>query len=115
MQRRATARKGHLIKKIASTLTGTLLVVVPRVNLVEDIAERLGGCSVYCASLKRKEIGRVTVGTIQSLRKISNKADLVIFDEVHNYKDEEIESFNCRYVIGLTATPFNSNGFIYND
>ncbi len=95
-------------------MKGSLLVIVPRVNLVADISERIGPeTSVYCASLKRKEIGKITVATIQSIGKKSVTFDCVIFDEVHNYKDEVLDSFDCRFKIGLTATPFTSSGWIY--
>jgi superfamily II DNA or RNA helicase len=107
--------KGELIRKIAEKMSGTLLVVVPKVNLVSDIAERIGDCSIYCASLGKKEIGKITVGTIQSLRKIANKSDVLIIDEAHNFKDELIESFDSKFKIGFTATDFDQRGFIHGE
>lgn len=108
--------KGHLIKKIAKTLKGTMLVIVPRVNLVSDIAERIGDeANVYCASLGRKEEGKIIVGTIQSLSKKIIEADLIVMDEAHNYTQETLDSLNYKYLIGLTATPFTNQGFIYGN
>jgi len=104
--------KGHLIKLIAESIKTTMLVIVPRVNLVRDLSQRTGG-SVYCASLGKKEIGIVTIATKQSLKEIS--ADLIILDECHSYTDEflELVRSNCRYMIGLTATPIRQDGYIY--
>jgi hypothetical protein len=103
--------KGHLIKLISKTVKGTMLVVAPRVNLVRDLAQRTGG-SIYCASLCQKEIGKVTIATKQSIKDVS--ADLVILDEAHNYTEEFLETIDAKWIIGLTATPWNNNGYVYN-
>ena len=104
--------KGELIRLISNSIKTSLLVVVPRVNLVRDLAQRTGG-SIYCASLKEKNIGKVTIATKQSLKGV--KADVVIVDEAHNASDEFLNSIDANYIIGLTATPFGDGGFIYGE
>lgn len=104
--------KGHLIKLISLTIKTNMLVIVPRVNLVRDLAQRTGG-SIYCASLGKKEIGKVTIATKQSLKDI--KADVIILDECHSYSQEFLEKCknSCNYLIGLTATAYTQDGYIY--
>lgn len=106
--------KGHLIRLISNSIKTNMLVIVPRVNLVRDLAERTGG-SIYCASLGKKEIGKVTIGTKQSLKEIDH-FDLIILDEAHNYKNEYLENIQqkCKFLIGFTATDWRDNGFIWN-
>lgn len=108
--------KGRILKMIAETLKDdmTMLVIVPRVNLVIDISQRTSG-SIYCASLGKKDIGRITVATKQSLKEI--KADLICLDEVHTYSEEFLHKVknSCKYLIGLTGTPYTSDGYIYGE
>ena len=104
--------KGHLIKLISETIKTSMLVIVPRVNLVRDLSQRTGG-EIFCATLGEKNIGKITIATKQSLKEI--KADLIILDECHSYSDEFLEKVesSCRYLIGLTATPYSSEGYIH--
>lgn len=112
---RATFGKGHLIKLVAESLKEgfTMLVIVPRVNLVRDLAQRTGG-SIYCATLGKKEIGKVTIATKQSIKKVS--ADIIWADECHSYTDEFLHECkdNCKYLIGTTATDWTANGYIWD-
>lgn len=98
---------------IAERSTTSVLVIVPRVNLVRDLAQRTGG-SIYCATLGKKEIGKITVATKQSLKEI--KADLIILDECHSYSNEFLEKVksSCRFLIGMTATDYNQEGYIHD-
>ena len=106
--------KGHLIKKISEGLKSNLIVIVPRVNLVEDIAGRIGDCSIFCAALGKKEIGKITVSTKQSIEKLAViDSDLIILDECHSYKDSFLDKIKSKFVIGFTATPFDDEGFIW--
>jgi len=89
-----------------------VLVIVPRVNLVRDLAQRTGG-SIYCASLGEKTVSKITVATKQSLKEID--AELLILDEVHSYPQEFIESLKFKFIIGFTATPWRNDGYIYNE
>ena len=107
--------KGHLIRLISESLKegSTLLVIVPRVNLVRDLAQRTGG-EVYCATLGKKDMGQITVATKQSLKDINS--DIVVLDEAHSYSEEflmECKS-NCKYLIVFTATAWTSDGYIWD-
>ena len=72
-------------------------------------------CSIYSASLNRKEINRITFATIGSVMNHLHDFDVfkfIIIDECHlvnpgegQYK-EFIEAVEGRKVVGLTATPF---------
>lgn len=101
-----------------------ILVLTHRAKLVEQDAEkfeRLGlPASVYCAELKRKEIGQFTLGTILSVaRHTAEFADfhLVIVDEVQMVNNESEGSYRKflaalpkAKVVGLSATPFRLKG-----
>lgn len=106
--------KGHLIKLIAKSLKEdmTMLVIVPRVNLVRDLAQRTNG-SIYCATLKEKKLSKITIATKQSLKEIT--ADLIILDEAHTYKKDFLDSLNGKYkfILGLTATDWRNDGHIW--
>lgn len=107
--------KGQLIKLISQSIKKDMLVIVPRVNLVKDLANRTGG-SIYCASLGEKTISKCTIATKQSLKEI-DFFDLIIADEAHNYKNDYLEDLlkKCNYLIGFTATDWRDNGYIWND
>lgn len=104
--------KGELIRLITSNSKTTVLVIVPRVNLVRDLAQRTGG-SIYCATLGKKEVGKITIATKQSIKNV--KADIVIVDEAHNYPEYWLKQIDSKYIVGMTATPFNDSGFIYGE
>lgn len=101
-----------------------ILVLTHRAKLVEQDTEkfeRLGlPASVYCAELKRKEIGQFTLGTILSVaRHAAEFADfhLVIVDEVQMVNNESEGSYRKflaalpkAKVVGLSATPFRLKG-----
>jgi superfamily II DNA or RNA helicase len=108
--------KGHLIKLMSKTAK-ELLVIVPKVTLVEDIAQRIESAgvevSIYCASLGKKERGKVTVATKQSIEKGDISSSFIILDEAHRYNEGFLAKLDAKYILGLTATPFDANGFIY--
>jgi DNA repair protein RadD len=73
--------------------------------------------SIYNAGLNRKEFGKVTIASIQSLARCNNrpKFDIVILDEAHSFAINDIESqirkvLSDELVIGFTATPFDLFG-----
>lgn len=101
-----------------------ILVLTHRAKLVEQDAEKfekLGiPANVYCAGLKRKEVGQFTVGTILSVSKHAElfaDTDLVIVDELQYISNEEEGSYrkflsqlgNAK-VVGLSATPYRLKG-----
>lgn len=107
--------KGSIIKIIAEKLkeNHTLITVVPRVNLVSDLSARKK-CDIYCSSLGKKEFGKITVATKQSLPD-DFYANVILADECHQYKDDYLKYLKskCDFLIGFTATPFTMNGLIY--
>lgn len=101
-----------------------ILVLAHRAKLVEQDAEKfmkLGIIpNIYCAELKRKEIGQFTLGTILSVaRHVDEFKDfhLVIVDEVQMINNENEGSYRKflgalpkAKIIGLSATPFRLKG-----
>ena len=107
--------KGEILKLISQSIKGSMIIIVPRVNLVRDLAQRTGG-SIYCASLGEKNISKITIATKQSLKDLDLSVfSLCCLDEVHGYTEEFLETVTTEYVIGFTATPFRSDGYIYGE
>lgn len=81
--------------------------------------------SVFSAGLKQKDIGQVTIASIQSLSKYKKELnfDIVILDEVHRFSLDDntnsakvlLEKLYSPIVIGFTATPFTAKDFIYGE
>ena len=101
-----------------------ILVLTHRAKLVEQDADKfrkLGiNPSIYCAELKRKEIGQFTLGTILSVYRhpeLFKSFHLVIVDECQYIASENEGSYrkflaqlpNAK-MIGLSATPFRLKG-----
>ena len=114
------AGKSLVIADIASKIDEPLLVLQPSKEILEQNHAKLMSygvwdCSIYSASLNRKEINRITFATIGSV--MAHLDDFSVFhkiliDECHlvnprggQYK-EFIEAVEGRQVIGLTATPY---------
>lgn len=105
------------------------LVLINRVGLVEQTRARFNAAglpsTVYCATLKEKNISELTVSSIHSIHTVEDLApDLVIMDEVHNYSEEADSSRYAKVInryknngrtkfIGFTATPFRASGYIF--
>lgn len=111
--------KSHIIANIAHRLDEPLLVFCPSREITLQNFEKMRdidpfNCSVYSASVGRKEISKITFATIGSA--INHIDDFsafryVIVDEAHfvNSKGGMYEEFIRvvqRKVVGLTATPF---------
>jgi len=87
--------------------------------LLKYVDEPIG---LYSSMLNSKEIKRVTVASIQSVYKKSNKfgnVGLILIDEAHLITDDNngmyrtfLAEFNANYV-GLTATPFRPRGYLH--
>lgn len=91
-------------------------IIIDDVRLVKQTAEIMPYAKVYCASLGLKEIGNITITTIQSMRKANFPLfDLYQRDEVHAISRHEVKFFSDKKVIGWTATPWKSNKPIYGD
>ena len=114
------AGKSLVIADIASRIDEPLIVLQPSKEILEQNYAKLMSygawdCSIYSASLNRKEINRITFATIGSLMNHVDDFDSfhkILIDECHlvnpregQYK-EFIERIEGRQVIGLTATPY---------
>lgn len=114
------AGKSLVIADIASHIDEPLIVLQPSKEILEQNFKKLMSygawdCSIYSASLNRKEINRITFATIGSLMNHVEEFDhfhKILIDECHlvnpregQYK-EFIERVDGRQVIGLTATPY---------
>lgn len=112
--------KSLVIADIASKIDEPLLVLQPSKEILEQNHAKLMSygvwdCSIYSASLNRKEINRITFATIGSVMAHLDDFNVfhkILIDECHlvnprggQYK-EFIEAVEGRQVIGLTATPY---------
>ncbi len=109
--------------KIIHRLQQPTLIIVHTHDLLEQWGENLEThLSVKQVSKlngSTKEIGQITVATIQSLNtydleKIKDRFGLVILDEAHhvpaNTFRKVINHFPAQYRLGLSATPFREDG-----
>ena len=112
------AGKSLIIADIARQLDGNIMVLQPSKELLAQNYAKLTSydieAAVYSASLKQKNIGRITFATIGS---VANHMELfdefaaVIIDEAHvvNAAEGQYKTFiekMPRKVLGLTATPY---------
>lgn len=112
---------------IASTLKCRTLIIVHKTDLVtgwqKDIKEAFGGrADVGLIKAQSRKVGKhFTIATIQTLNKLTPKElsvlydtfGLVIQDEMHHCPSSSFalgNNFNCRYRLGLTATPERTDG-----
>jgi len=108
------------IAQMAKEKGNSVLIVMDSVFLVKQTVEKLAhftsDVGVYCGSLNRKELKTITVGTIQSLKKID--FSILIVDEVHSgysRTSKFLKDFQG-IIIGFTATPYNAKGMaIYGE
>jgi DNA repair protein RadD len=114
--------KSLVIAELAKIIDAPLIVFQPTKEILEQNYSKMMdygimGVTIYSASMKKKEIGNITLATIGSVfRNASDFKDFkyVIVDECHlvNAKGGMYESF-LKYVgektIGLTATPYRLN------
>lgn len=113
------AGKSLIISDIASRLDSHVLVFQPNMEILKQNYEKLLSygifdCSIYSASLNKKEISRITFATIGSV--MSHMSDFshfkyIIVDEAHvtNPKGGMYKDFfesGERRILGLTATPY---------
>lgn len=114
------AGKSLVIADIASKIDEPLIVLQPNKEILLQNYAKLRSydvmdCSIYSASVNRKEISRITFATIGSVMTHLDEFDKfkkIIVDECHlvnsqggQYK-EFFEAVEGRKVIGLTATPY---------
>lgn len=94
-------------------------IIVPRTHLIQQFCDTFKTYSKYEPGIiqgKNWNIKEITIASIQTLGKrhegllkIKDKFGMVIVDECHtmitNKRLEVIQSFNPKYLFGLTATP----------
>lgn len=112
------AGKSLIVADIARQLDGNVMILQPNKELLEQNYAKLAGYdiegSVYSASMRKKEVGKITFATIKS---VANHMELfdefaaVIIDECHlvNSAEGQYKEFLekvPRKVLGLTATPY---------
>lgn len=123
--------KSLIIADIASKLSKPTIVLQPQKEILEQNFAKLKSygvedCSIYSASMNKKDISRLTFATIGSIA--NHMEDFshfrnVIIDECHacNPKGGQYKDFiedGSRKVLGLTATPYRLDSIsvpIYND
>lgn len=115
------AGKSLIIADIASRIDGPLLVMQPSKEILEQNFKKLQSygiwdCSIFSASVGRKEISRITyatIGTVINQLEKFRHFKYVLWDEAHDGVNPEggqaltfINDVPGRQVVGLTATPF---------
>ncbi len=110
--------KSILCSAIIERMQVPSLVLVPRVALVEQMERAIPGAAVKCDTLGRNEDGRVVIATIQTAvrREFKVRPQLVVWDEAHMDTESHhklIGGLGHPMVCGMTATPYNSSGYIY--
>lgn len=112
--------KSLYIAEIARRLGGVVLVLQPSKEILEQNYNKYISygeqASIYSNSMKSREIGQVTFGTIGTVKSAAQEfkdAGLVILivDECHigtkkdSVMSDFIEAVGIKWIIGLTATP----------
>lgn len=111
--------KSLIIADIARQLNGNVLVLQPSSEILKQNFAKLKSygiedCSIYSASLNRKEISRITfamIGSIMSQIEDFDKFTAILVDEAHvvNASGGMYKTFFekvKRKIVGFTATPY---------
>lgn len=103
------------------------IFLVNKINLLHQTAKRLEkyfdcGVGVYYGKTKSL-INPITIASIQSIFDKEINCNMLIIDEVHNFNQDEGRYLNLvnkmmeinpkTKLVGCTATPFRSDGYIY--
>lgn len=116
---------------ISKELNSNILILQPSKELLEQNVDKyflLTGKmpSIYSASQKKKQIGKITYATIGSIKNLGeefkkNNFKYLIIDECHAYpRGEEgmlrkfLVNSDIKLILGLTATPFKLQTNSYN-
>lgn len=115
--------KSLIIADVASKLDEPLLVFQPSKEILEQNHEKLKSynidASIYSASCGKKEVGKITLATIGSVKnnpELFDSFKYIMVDEAHLANPEEgmykdFFSRTKRKILGLTATPYRLSGF----
>lgn len=110
--------KSLIVADIANRLDGDTLILQPSKEILAQNYDKMCSygkeCSIYSASMKQKDISKITFATIQSVMHDVDSFDHfrnIIIDECHrvNPKEGQYVEFikkSKRKVLGLTATPY---------
>lgn len=110
--------KSLVVADIANRLDGDTLILQPNKEILAQNYDKMCSygkeCSIYSASMKQKDISKITFATIQSVMHDVDSFDHfrnIIIDECHrvNPKEGQYVEFikkSKRKVLGLTATPY---------
>ena len=110
--------KSLVVADIANRLDGDTLILQPSKEILAQNYDKMCSygkeCSIYSASMKQKDISKITFATIQSVMHDVDSFDHfrnIIIDECHrvNPKEGQYVEFikkSKRKVLGLTATPY---------
>lgn len=104
-------------------------VLINRVQLVDQTQQRFSkhfDVGVVCQSLRKRQTqSAVVVASVHTIEKMDLSFDVLIIDEAHNLPFNDKESRYYRFlsaaldknknmrVLGLTATPYRSVGYIF--
>jgi DNA repair protein RadD len=117
---------GFCLKALEARPDIKILFAVNRVSLVEQTLKRaadvIPDVGAYCGSLNVKDDKPFTIASVQSIYKKKElpKYDLIIFDEAHRINTTEGSQYQNiisrspqAKIVGMTATPFRNDGYIY--
>lgn len=116
--------KTILACELTKNLGVTTLIIVPRTNILSQFSAEFRkwfGYKVGIIQGEKEEIKEVTIASIQTLirrpalvKKMSQSFGMVIYDEAHlSVTDKQIsviQSFNPKYLYGMSATPDRNDG-----
>jgi len=98
-----------------------VLFTVPRIKLAEQTKKSFGFGNLILGDRSIDSGSNCTIASVQSLysRKITQHFDFIFIDECHfahgsEYMNYILETYSNSYIIGLSATPIDENGYLLN-
>lgn len=117
-----TVMISNYIEHILLIRNKRVLVVVDKLEILQQFGEAMMRCNIPFGILHGESTAtheRILLSTIQTLyrRELDFEFEYIFFDEIHNYYDKLmynklIEQFPNAKVIGFTATPITSKGYL---
>lgn len=103
--------KSVIISYIVGLSKKRVLILVNKISLLHQMIGHVIDAGKFYS--KEKQEKRVMVATVQSIKRIKNDFDLIIFDEAHTLTDSIQEWIGNTLLLGVTATTFTAKDFIY--
>lgn len=120
--------KSLIIADFAHKIGKPILILVPSKELLEQNVSKMlnyvdkSEVSIFSASMKQKEVGKITFGTIQSVYKhpekflnfgvcIVDEGDLVPLKKLSGMYRKFFKQTGIKKVFGMTGTPFRQDTF----